>query len=122
MNRPGLWYSPLVQSNRVQNAQRRHPRYAVALTATFFNDRASGLAKVGNISLGGCRIESHVAIAAGEIGQLLIDLPGSHPLKVSHAVVRWVLGNECGIEFFKVDEDDQGWLNTIANQTQHASM
>lgn len=87
----------------MQKEQRRHPRYTVDLSATFFNDGASGLAKVGDISLGGCRIESHVVVGLNEVGQLLIELPGSHPLKVSHAIVRWVLGKECGIEFLKVD-------------------
>ena len=101
----------------MQKEQRRHPRYAVDLSATFFNDRASGLAKVGNISLCGCRIESHVVVALNEVGQLLIELPGSHPLKVSHAVIRWVLEKECGIEFLKVDAYDQGWLNTITSRT-----
>ena len=110
-------YSPLVQSNRVQKEHRRHPRYNVDLSATFLNDRSSGLAKVGNISLGGCRIESHVLIALHEVGQLLVELPGSRPLKVSHAVVRWLLGKECGIEFLKIDADDQGWLHTIITRT-----
>jgi PilZ domain len=107
----------VLRETRVQKEQRRHPRYTVDLSATFFNDRTSGLAKVGDISLGGCRIESHVVVALNEIGQLLIELPGSHPLKVSHTVVRWVLGKKCGLEFLKVDADDQGWLNTITSRT-----
>ena len=99
-----------------QEEQRRYPRYPVSLAATFSNDRTSGLAMVGNISLGGCRMESHVAIAPDDIGQLLIELPGSHPLKVSHAVVRWVIGNECGVEFVKVNTEDQGWISTITSR------
>jgi hypothetical protein len=106
-----------VQSNHLQKEQRRHPRYDVDLSATFFNNRTSGLAKLGNISLGGCRMKSHVDIVLHEVGQLLIELPGSHPLKVPHAVVRWLLGKECGIEFLKIDVDDQGWLSTITRRT-----
>lgn len=62
-------------------------------------------------------MESHVDIALHEVGQLLIELPGSHPLKVPQAVVRWLLGEECGMEFLEIDADDQGWLKTITTRT-----
>jgi hypothetical protein len=98
----------------VQKEQRRHPRYRVELPATFFNDRTSGFLVIGNISAGGCKVRSKVPIAAGDFGQLLIDLPGyTGPLKVSQASVRWVRDNECGMEFLRMDRNEQGVLNHL---------
>jgi hypothetical protein len=97
--------------------QRRHPRYLVDLPATFFNDRTSGFVKVGNISAGGCRLASHVILSSGDVGQLLIEVPGgTASLKISEAVVRWVIGNECGLQFIDLDQEDRQGLHQFTNQ------
>lgn len=108
--------------------QRRHARYRVELPATFSNDRTCGFVMIGNISAGGCRVESKVPVTTGDVGQLLIDLPGCNaPLKVPQALVRWVTGNACGMEFLRIDQDAQRWLNGMTGQlgvgsTEHLSL
>ena len=101
----------------IQKENRRHPRYRVDLPATLFTDRSSGFVTIGNISAGGCRVESKVPVTTGDFGQLLIDLPGLNaPLKVSQATVRWVRGNQCGLEFIRMDPHEEGWFNRLIGQ------
>lgn len=102
--------------------QRRYPRYGIELPATFYNHRTSGFVQLANISAEGCRIKSHVDLALHDCGQLLIEMPGSAgPVKVPRACVRWVRGNECGLEFIGTNLDEQGWLNRVADQKSRAN-
>ena len=111
------------ESKAAQPEQRRHPRYRVALRGTFFNERINGFIQVGNVSAGGCRVASKVPITTGDVGQLLIDLPGGHaPLKVPQALVRWVTGSECGMEFLRLEPDEQSWLNRLIGQLGAGTM
>ncbi|HSC57899.1 MAG TPA: PilZ domain-containing protein [Nitrospira sp.] len=69
---------------------------------------------IADVSAGGCRIESKVPIVPGDIGQLLIELPDyPAPLKVSQALVRWVRGQQYGLQFIRMQPDDEGWLNRL---------
>ena len=103
--------------------QRRHPRYRVDLPATFVSDRTSGLMKIGNLAAGGCGVESNVPVDSGMICQLLMDLPGTRgPLKVSQASVRWVKGHACGIEFLRLDQEEQGCLTHLIGQLKADGM
>jgi hypothetical protein len=97
--------------------QRKYPRYPVDLSATFLSDRKSGFVKIGNISTGGCGIESDVFIMRGDVGQLLINIAGGNDsLKVSKASVRWVRGKQSGLEFIFLNQDDLEGLHRFTNQ------
>lgn len=101
----------------VQNEHRQHPRYRVAFRATFSNDRTSGFGMIEDLSTGGCRVRSKLAITPGEFGKVSINLPDCQaPLKVSRAAVRWSMGNECGMEFIRIDPDEQVLLHRVINQ------
>lgn len=98
----------------VPRERRRHARYRVDLPATFSNERTCGFGVIADVSAGGCRIESKVPIAPGDVGQLLIELPDyPAPLKVSQALVRWVRGQQYGLQFIRMQPDDEGWLNRL---------
>jgi hypothetical protein len=98
--------------------QRRHLRYRVALLpGTFVNEHICGLVRVGNISTRGCGVECQAPVSIADFGQLLLDLPGcSAPLKISEAVVRWVKGKECGMEFIHINPADQELLSNFIGQ------
>jgi hypothetical protein len=116
------WQCIALMARPRRQEKRRHPRYPVTLPATFFNERTSGFAKVGNLSEGGCRLASKIAVFVGDVGQLLIELPGGNaPLKVAEATVRWVKGTEYGVEFIRVDEDDRERVNQFTSQVMAGS-
>jgi hypothetical protein len=97
-----------------QQEKRRYPRYQVKCSTTMFNERFSSFAIVQDISQGGCKIQTRVPVAAGELAQLLITLPGLQaPVKVSKASVRWVAGNECGLQFLALDGEAQNALRRL---------
>lgn len=101
----------------VRKEQRRHPRYRVNYPATFSNSRLCGFGMITDVSVGGCRVKSQTTVVPGEVGQLLINLPSDlTPFTVSQAFVRWVRGDECGLEFVRMDPDAQGWLTRLTSQ------
>jgi len=72
---------------------------------------------IEDLSTGGCIVRSKLAVTPGEFGKVLIHLPGCQaPLKVSRAAVRWAMGNECGMEFIRMDPDEHGLLHAIISQ------
>ena len=103
--------------------QRRHVRHTVKLPATFANGRASGYAIIENVSHGGCMITTRLAVTRGDSGSLLINLPGCHaPVTVSSALVRWVRGDQCGIEFIGIDPHDWGLLDQATTRLSARSV
>jgi hypothetical protein len=94
--------------------QRKHTRHQVEFPGDFSGDDISGSGIVMDLSTGGCRVRSKVTTAAGDFIGLLISLPGHPaPLKVSLAAVRWSIGNEFGMEFIRMDPEDQGLLRLL---------
>ncbi len=101
----------------VRKEHRRHARYPVNYPATFSNTRLCGFGLITDVSAGGCRVKSKTTVSPGDVGQLLINLPSAlTPLIISQAFVRWVKGNECGLEFVRMDPEAQRWLNRITGQ------
>ena len=47
---------------------------------------------------------------------------GSQVLAVSHGVVRWVRGSECGIEFIRINPDEQGTLQRIIDSAKDGAI
>ena len=101
-----------------QKEQRQHPRYRVDLSARVTPDhRICGFGMIADLSVKGCRVKSKTTVAPGDFGKLLISLPtGILPLTVSRTSVRWVKGQECGMEFLLMDLDEQGCLNRTTGQ------
>jgi hypothetical protein len=53
-----------------------------------------------NLSLGGCRMNGSLAMRRGQHLTLRLHLPGDEsPLVVERAAVRWVAGEDVGLEF-----------------------
>lgn len=106
------------QRQQPQKEQRQHPRYRVDLSARVTPDhRICGFGMIADLSVKGCRVKSKTTVAPGDFGKLLISLPtGILPLTVSRTSVRWVKGQECGMEFLLMDLDEQGCLNRTTGQ------
>ena len=100
-----------------QKEQRQHPRYRVDLPGWVSTDHTCGFGMIADLSVRGCRVKSKTTVAPGDFRKLLINLPqGILPLTVSLTTVRWVKGQECGLEFLLMDLDEQGWLNRTTTQ------
>ena len=138
LSNPGIATSPGTHSSASQidfhtggkydtaKDKRRHTRYPVACTATFSNEQLSGFGMIGNVSHNGCRLKSELKMTPGLSGKLLIDVPGlAAPLQIAAAVVRWVTGTECGIEFTAIGTEEKKyrqWITELARKVELADL
>lgn len=110
-------FSQKEQLHHPQKEQRQHPRYRVDLPGWVSTDHTRGFGMIADLSARGCRVKSKTTVAPGDFRKLLINLPtGMLPLTVSLTTVRWVKGQECGLEFMLMDLDEQSWLNRTTTQ------
>lgn len=90
--------------------ERRHgDRVPVEYSAAFSADLLiQGQALILELSVAGCRARSTFAIKKDDCVRVLIDVPRyKDPLHINLAVVRWVKGEEFGLEFLQVQRDDR---------------
>lgn len=94
--------------------QRRYDRVRVEYSASFSGRsyRAPGI--VLNLSMFGCRARAAFLVNPDEYLGLLIHIPGSeHPLYVARAEVRWLEGEEVGMEFIHMELADRQRLSDL---------
>ena len=66
----------------------------------FGEDEFEGEATLLDISTNGCRVTSHTEVKVGLSLKLSVFLQDQQwPLRIDHAVVRWVDGQSFGLEF-----------------------
>ena len=92
--------------------ERRGRRAALTCRMFFFGDQDfEGEATVHDVSTNGCRAASTIALAVGMPLKLSLFLPDSYkwPLRVEQAVVRWIDGEQFGLEFteFRLAQRDR---------------
>ena len=87
---------------------RKHDRYPVEYLAAFSGHSFGAQGVILNLSVIGCRARSPFAVKRDDSLGVLIDVPRyDHPLHVTLAVVRWSNGEEFGMEFIRIEPDDQ---------------
>jgi PilZ domain len=98
--------------------RRRATRHALLLPVEV-DGKKGGKWLTNNLSLGGCRMNGSLAMRRGQQLTLRLHLPGDEsPLVVERAAVRWVAGEDVGLEFVSLlsGERDrlQGLLQWVA--------
>ena len=91
--------------------RREYERLPVqAWSSLWWRDR-QGEARVTDLSITGCSIETDAPVPEGEVIQLKLQARGDdRPIVVDHAVVRSARGGRLGVQFIRVQEDEQGRL------------
>ena len=83
-------------------------RYPIQCPITFLGDHLVGEGTVHNISTGGWKVESDQAV----------------PMKVDLAAVPWSSGREFGLEFVRMQPEEQArlrrFLSTLETATSHS--
>ena len=74
----------------------RHPA-VLPVEITWELTEAKGMTK--NVSMQGCRMKSDITPSVGTYASVKLSLPGEECVAIEMAVVRWVLGEDVGIEF-----------------------
>ena len=82
-------------------------RFPVCCPVTYQCGLFEGHGTVWNLSLTGCRFSGNLPLRIGEVCPLTVNL-SSHPrLYVAAGIVRWVRGEEYGVETLVMDDESR---------------
>jgi hypothetical protein len=105
-----LWLFVRQDSNGVQ--RRRMRRHAIFLPVEVDGKKVKGL--INDLSLGGCRINSDLAVRQGQYLPLRLHLPGQgSPLVIERAAVRWVREKDFGLQFMFIPSSERARLGEL---------
>lgn len=98
--------------------QRRCARYHVHFRSTLSTPEIpEGTGTAVDLSIRGCRVQSFIPALAGIRMKLSIDVPEPMAsIEVEQAVVRWVSGQEFGLEFASISPEQFERLTKIIQQ------
>lgn len=97
--------------------RRAAPRLRVQFRAEFADaSKLDGIGNLLDLSLGGCRIESPVAVVPGFSLELRIHVPNLEGrIMIQGASVQWVRGLMFGLAFFRLTEAERQRLEQVIN-------
>lgn len=94
--------------------QRELKRIRVQFPVGIVGDLLDGKGELLNLSTGGCRVRGDQRLQVTPYLRLLLYPQGdTAPIKVELAVVRWVCGNEFGLQFIRMHTDHQKRLRNL---------
>jgi hypothetical protein len=98
--------------------QRRCVRYPVHFQSTLsIPEIPDGTGTAVDLSIRGCHIQSFVPVLSGIRIKLSIEIPDQKAvIEIDQAVVRWVRGQEFGLEFATIAPDQFERLTKVIQQ------
>lgn len=84
----------------------------------------AGEGTVYNLSTGGCKAESDVAVNTGAYLRVRLHLPDQESsITIDVAAVRWAMGRDFGVEFISLPPGDQEQLRRFLKilETSHGT-
>ena len=101
---------------------RKHARFTVHFQSSFSSgQRLEGEGTVLNLSVGGCKVKSDTRVPLGTDVRLHIMMQEEQPLEIKRAAVRWVRGQEFGLEFTFVEADEELRLRLFVQTFERSS-
>ena len=85
-------------------------RFPVCCPVTYHAGVYEGQGIVWNLSVNGWRLSGNVPMRVGQTSPLTVHLPNQLSLFIAGAIVRWVRGEEYGVETLVMDEESQDEL------------
>ena len=91
-------------------------RYPIQCSITFLGDQIMGEGTVRNVSTGGWKVDSDQPVQRGNYFALRVVLPDQAvPMKVDLAAVRWSSEREFGLEFLRMQQEEQARLRRFVS-------
>jgi PilZ domain len=97
-------------------------RFSVCCPVTYHAGLCEGQGIVWNLSVNGCRISGDEPLRVGQTCPLTINLPNQPSLFVAAAIVRWVQGQEYGLETLVADKQTQSRLEQVIERLEQDSV
>ena len=82
-------------------------RFPVCCPVTYQCGDFEGHGTVWNVSLTGWRFSGNLPLRIGEVCSLTVNLPSEPPIYVAAGVVRWMRGEEYGVETLVMDDESR---------------
>ena len=94
--------------------KRQQPRFTSQFRSTFSGGQREGQGRTRDLSAGGCMIETDFPVVVGASFECRIYVPGlDWPLRIDEGQVRWVKANTFGIQFMKIQSDEEAKLKRV---------
>jgi hypothetical protein len=90
-------------------------RSPVQCSVTYHAGLFQGQGTVWNLSLNGWKLSGDVPLRVGQTCSLTVNLPNQPSIVVAAAIVRWVRGQEYGLETLVVEKQTQSRLEHLLN-------
>jgi PilZ domain len=98
-----LWLFVRFGMGMTNGAQRRRTRRHTVLLPVEVDGKKGLKGLTSDLSIGGCKITSNLALRSGQHLTLRLHLPGQEPpIVVERAAVRWVVGKNFGLQFMSL--------------------
>ena len=94
---------------------RLYQRFPVYCSVTYQAGLFQGQGTVWNFSLSGWKLSGDVPLQVGQTCALTVNLPIEESIVVAAAIVRWVRGQEFGLETMMVEKQTQSRLEHLLN-------
>ena len=88
-------------------------RFPVCCPVTYHAGLCKGHGLVWNLSVNGWRLSGDVLLRVGQTCPLTVNLPNQPSLVVAAAIVRWVRGQEYGLETLVADKQTHRWVEQV---------
>jgi len=82
-------------------------RFPVYCPVTYQCGLFEGHGTVWNLSLAGWRFSGNLPLRVGEVCSLTVNLPTQQRTYIAAGIVRWVRGEECGVETLVIDDESR---------------
>jgi len=94
--------------------KRQQPRFTSQFRSIISSGQGEGQGRTLDLSTGGCMIETDLPVGVGASFECRIYVPGlDWPLRIDEAQVRWVKANTFGIQFTKIQPDEEIKLKQV---------
>ena len=105
---------PQAIKGKTRTEKREQPRFTSQFRSTISGGQGEGQGRTLDLSAGGCMIETDLPVVMGASFECRIYVPGlDWPLRIDEAQVRWVKAGTFGIQFTKIQPDEEAKLERV---------
>ena len=92
---------------------RSYRRFPVQCPVSYNAGASQGLGTVWNFSVNGWKLSGDVPLQVGQMCSLTVNLPNEESIVVTAAIVRWVRGQEYGLETLAVEKQTHSRVERV---------
>lgn len=100
---------------------RHDSRFAVCWPMSYHAGLSDGHGTVWNVSLNGWRLSGNASLHVGQTCSLTINLSNQQHVFVAAGIVRWIQGEDYGVETLVADDAAQARIAQYAKQATRAA-